>query len=419
MSISNKNFRDLEQDEFIECFLKTRRETVEILKIFRSNLGSELRIPNLKEANLPIWEFCHVGWFYERWIVRNTRCSFDKSYDLSVNWDSFCNNKTHFKDADSLFDSSKIEHDARWGCKLPTFYETLDYLEKIGDAVIEKFETNSPETEEAFYFYKLSLAHEMMHLEAFKMTAQLLNFEIPGLTNKYLSFDLSSESSFLSFNKQTISPYYENYAFHFDNEFFYGETAVKPFKIQSSFVSLKSFLEFLLSDDFFNASFWSNEGQIWLTTNFYKKSFYKIIKKEFKKITDLDSEFVKVKWFGRDEILHLNLPALHVSFYEAEAYAKWIGMRLPTELEWLLASQNTNFHWGNIWEWTSSTFSEFPAFFPHPYRDYSKPWFDGHHKSVKGASFATCENFRNLHFRNFYKPDRTDIFSGFRTACFV
>ena len=77
----------------------------------------------------------------------------------------------------------------------------------------------------------------MMHLEAFKMTAQILNFEIPGLKSKYLNLDCSSESSFLSFNEQTISPYYENYAFHFDNEIFNGETTVKPFKIQSSCVS--------------------------------------------------------------------------------------------------------------------------------------------------------------------------------------
>ena len=138
MSISNKNFRNLEPDKFIECFLKIRRETVKTLKIFHSNLGSELRIPNLKEINLPIWEFCHVNWFYERWIVRNARCSFDKSCDLSVDWENFCSNKTHFKDADLIFDSSKIEHDSRWDCRLPTFYETLDYLEKIRDAVIEK-----------------------------------------------------------------------------------------------------------------------------------------------------------------------------------------------------------------------------------------------------------------------------------------
>ena len=110
MSISNKNFRDLEQDEFIECFLKTRQETVKTLKIFRSNLNSELRIPNLVEVNLPIWEFCHVGWFHERWIVRNTRCSFDKSHDLAVDWASFCSNKTHFKDADSLFDAHRPKY---------------------------------------------------------------------------------------------------------------------------------------------------------------------------------------------------------------------------------------------------------------------------------------------------------------------
>ena len=99
-------------------FSKNQARDSKNTKIFSDNLGSELRIPNLMEANLPIWEFCHVGWFYERWIVRNTRCSFDKRYDLSVDWDNFCSSRTHFKDADSIFDSSKLEHDARWDCKL-------------------------------------------------------------------------------------------------------------------------------------------------------------------------------------------------------------------------------------------------------------------------------------------------------------
>ncbi len=116
----------------------------------------------------------------------------------------------------------------------------------------------------------------MMHLEAFKMTAQILNFEIPGLKSKYLNLDCSSESPFLSFNEQTISPYYENYAFHFDNEIFNGEITVKPFKIQSSCVSLKSFLEFLLSDDFLNASFWSKEGKYGFLKAFTKNLFIRI-----------------------------------------------------------------------------------------------------------------------------------------------
>ena len=139
----------------------------------------------------------------------------------------------------------------------------------------EKIETKSPGTSEAFYFYKLSLAHEMMHLEAFKMTARTLNIEIPGLKSKFLNVDYSSKSPFLSFNEQTITPYYENYAFHFDNEIFNGETAVKPFKIQSSCVSLKKFLEFLLSDDFLNLALVKEEKYGFLQA-FTKNLFIRI-----------------------------------------------------------------------------------------------------------------------------------------------
>ena len=116
----------------------------------------------------------------------------------------------------------------------------------------------------------------MMHLEAFKMTAQILNFEIPGLKSKFLNFDYSSESSFLSFNEQTISPYYENYAFHFDNEIFNGETTVKPFKIQSSCVSLKSFLNSYYPMIFSMLAFGQTRERYGLLQTFTKNLFIRI-----------------------------------------------------------------------------------------------------------------------------------------------
>jgi EgtB-related family protein len=73
------------------------------------------------------------------------------------------------------------------------------------------------------------------------------------------------------------------------------------------------------------------------------------------------------------------------------------------------------FRWGEVWEWTSASFRPYPGFEAHPYRDYSQPWF-GTHKVLRGASIATCGRMRDARYRNFYLPERDDIFCGFRSC---
>ena len=70
---------------------------------------------------------------------------------------------------------------------------------------------------------------------------------------------------------------------------------------------------------------------------------------------------------------------------------------------------------GNVWEWTSSTFEPYPGFVVDPYKEYSQPWF-GTHKVLRGGSFASSRALLRNTWRNFYTPDRGDIFAGFRTC---
>ena len=72
-------------------------------------------------------------------------------------------------------------------------------------------------------------------------------------------------------------------------------------------------------------------------------------------------------------------------------------------------------HWGEVWEWTASPFVPYPGFEPHPYRDYSMPWFDGR-PVLRGASFATQPHMKHPGYRNYFPAGRNDLFAGFRSC---
>jgi EgtB-related family protein len=121
--------------------------------------------------------------------------------------------------------------------------------------------------------------------------------------------------------------------------------------------------------------------------------------------------------FGRWVPLDLDAPAVHLSAHEAQAWCTWAGRRLPTEHEWVWARQQCGdaFTFGEVWEWTSSPFAPFPGFEPHPYRDYSQPWFDGR-PVLKGGAFATQPFMKDPRYRNYFEPHRSDVFAGFRSC---
>jgi formylglycine-generating enzyme required for sulfatase activity len=111
-------------------------------------------------------------------------------------------------------------------------------------------------------------------------------------------------------------------------------------------------------------------------------------------------------------------PAVHVSWFEADAWCRWAGRRLPAEVEWEAAAHqgaSRGFRWGEVHEWTASTFRPYPGFAPGPWRDYSTSAF-GSHKVLRGASFATRPGLLSPRLRGFALPSRDDGFFGFRSC---
>jgi EgtB-related family protein len=129
--------------------------------------------------------------------------------------------------------------------------------------------------------------------------------------------------------------------------------------------------------------------------------------------TDIDFE---AEIFGHWAPLNMNAPAVHLSWRDAQAYCTWAKCRLPTEAEWDCAAKTlTNFEWGRVWEWTQDTFAPYEGFVAHPYAEYSEPWF-GTHKVLRGASHLTHPVLKHVNYRNFFTPERDDIYAGFRTC---
>ncbi len=110
-------------------------------------------------------------------------------------------------------------------------------------------------------------------------------------------------------------------------------------------------------------------------------------------------------------------PACHICWYEADAFARASGARLPSEAEWERAATSAPIeHAGRVWEWTSEEFDGYPGFVAHPYREYSEVFFARGYRVLRGGSWATDARVASVHFRNWDLPQRRQIFAGVRLA---
>jgi len=403
-----------------------RQTSHALLDSFGTALNSEqLAVPFKENLNPPLWEFGHVAWFTDYWIARNPQRRKGTKAAAAVHLLSA------LPPADGLFNSATVAHETRWQLPLLGIAGIHQYLREVALRTEECLSTDSAALnatgaedngqpfDDFSYFYRLALAHEDMHAEAFYMTAQDLGFALPGTTTPPWHDAADSEKEETRAARHTsartqiaiastaihLAP--PSQGFYFDNEANALITDLPPFEIDAQPINHGEFAAFIEDGGYRRAELWTPEG--WALRNQQRL--------EAPKHLSLCNGRIYRQWFGQTHEVPTWFPMMQVSLYEAQAWAQWAGRQLPTEGQWVAAAQAAphDFLWGHVWEWTNTVFLPFSGFVQHPYKEYSVPWF-GDHQVLKGASWITNNRLRNLRFRNFYKPHRADVFAGFRTV---
>lgn len=394
--------------------------------------------PILPIVNPLIWEIGHLSWFQERFVLRDA-----------------LGRPPIVDHADAIWDSGTVPHDTRWRLELPSREETVRYCEEVRDRVVE--EVLRPEVPDVIVYLALfSAYHDDMHTEAITYTRQTLGYPPPRLEGAQepaggggaLPGDAEVPGGEWLLGATGAEP------FVFDCEKWCHPVHLEPFRVARAPVTQGDFAAFVDDGGYRRRELWSEDGWAWRARAGAERPVY---------WRGDGSGGWERRHFDAWVPLEADRAMVHVTWYEADAYCRWAGRRLPTEAEWEMAclhgvpaprpGAKARFPWGeelpepgrarvdwqgmgsgevgaeaagespvgcrqmigNVWEWTASTFLPYPNFQRDPYADNSEPWF-GQRKVLRGGAWATRGRFLRATYRNYFPPDRRDVLAGFRTA---
>jgi len=355
------------------------------------------------------WQLGHIGWFQEWWIARNLQRARGRDADpLATRLPSL------ESDADAWWDDARVPRAQRWQMVLPQLDALKIFLLATLESTLELLE-KAAQTPHGLYFYRLALAHEDMHGEELIAAAQAmgvpLDIPLPGPLQQRLSLLLPATVWHMGCA--------DDAGFVFDNERPTHRLPVPEFEIDAQVVTWSQYVEFVDDGGYDRQELWHADGWKWLQ---YKAQAEGADSggraPRYVQQIGVASGAVMQTRFGSPRRMLGTQPAMHVSWWEADAWCRWAGRRLPAEVEWELAActaSQRGFRWGDVWEWTGSTARPYPGFVADPWRAWSEPCF-GSHKVLRGASFATRERMKSPRFRNFQLPGNDLLFAGFRSC---
>jgi iron(II)-dependent oxidoreductase len=424
--------------QLAEWVRDARRRTMDLV----ADLDDDQLVgPVLPTVNPLIWEIGHLSWFAEKFVLR------DALGEPPV-----------IPHADAIWDSGAVPHDTRWHLELPSRAQTLAYMAQVRDRIVDRL-LDPRCTDVVRHFALYTVFHEDTHTEAITYTRQTLGHPaptLPGLGGTSaaapdagpLPGDVAVPGGRFLLGALRADP------FAYDNEKWAHPVEVAPFAIARAPVTQAEFTAFVDDGGYTRPELWGGGGQ-WLRDTAADHPLY------WRRADD--------RWQRRDFDRWVDLephrPVSHVNWWEASAYCRWAGRRLPTEAEWELVAgaepgaegmrdtrrrrpwgdepitpEHANLDWraagtvdvaahgrgdsafkvrgllGNVWEWTDSTFRPYPNFEQDAYRDNSWPWFAQGRKVLRGGAWATRARYVRTGYRNYFTPQRRDVIAGFRTC---
>jgi gamma-glutamyl hercynylcysteine S-oxide synthase len=367
---------------------RARQRTLDLLAPFDDGALSHQHSPLMSPL---VWDLAHVGNYEEQWLLR-----------------AIGGGALH-AEYDDMYDA--FAHPRRTRPSLPLLGPDAAraYATEVRSRVLDQLDAVDLDSDGLLgegFVYGMVIQHEHQHDETMLATIQLMHDVDRPVHGRPLAPDFDGpDEVFVPGGEFTMGTESEPWAY--DNERPGHSVDVDAFFIDAVPVTNDAFVAFIKDGGYDDARHWSDAGWAWRhEADLCHPQFW----------TPDGAGGWAVDRFGRLEALIPDEPVQHVCWYEADAWARWAGRRLPTETEWEKAAGSALRGVGLVWEWTASDFAGYPGFRAFPYREYSEVFFGPEYKVLRGASWATDSSVARPTFRNWDYPIRRQIFAGFRTV---
>ena len=377
----------------IDQYKTVRSHSVKICKGLKTE---DYVVQPIVDVSPPKWHLGHTTWFFETFILTPNDPSylvFNQDYNFVFN---------------SYYESvgARVIRTDRGNLSRPSVEDVFAYRKHVDEAMLNFLRKDIPAKLNDLIV--LGLNHEQQHQELLITDIKYIlghNPLLPVLPLKLNERYIQSQPEFISFPEGVYSIGHTGEGFCFDNELQRHKVYLQNFKIQKQLVTQGEYLEFMNDGGYEKFQYWHAEGWDWVKRNEAKSPLYWHL---------VDGKWLQYSFEGLQEIKS-NQAVSHVNFYEASAYASWKGMRLPTEAEWEIASDQLD--WGLRWEWTNSAYLPYPGFAKAPgaIGEYNGK-FMVNQMVLRGGSVATPKGHSRKTYRNFFQTQHQWQFMGIRLA---
>lgn len=374
-------------------FNDTRNRFVDICKDLKTE---DYSVQPCIFVSPPKWHLAHSTWFFEQFVLLEYKADykvFDE--DFAYLFNSYYNNA-----------GKRVLRPNRGLMTRPPVEKVYEYRAYVNKAMNEFLDESS--NEKARTTVSLGIQHEQQHQELFYYDIKYIlgnQPTFPKLKNNLNLTEVHDKPSWIAIEENVYDIGHKGQGFCYDNELGRHKVYLNRFEISDQLVTNLEYMEFIEDGGYQNFNLWHAEGWDYIQNNDIKAPEY------WHKVEGA-WHYYTLNGF---EKVNPKLPIMHISHYEAFAFAEWKNNRLPTEFEWEAAS--SKFDFGLLWEHTHSAYLPYPGFSKAPgaLGEYNGK-FMINQKVLRGASVATVENHSRPTYRNFFHPNMRWQFSGIRLA---